>query len=100
MITQTVCFSCDRPIAFCKCWGGPVIVTKKPRKMNMEMAGLAPEYTIPMILTCPMCNTRHIEEGEFALKPHHTHACQKCGTVWRPAKVNTHGVQFLPGYKS
>lgn len=56
--------------------------------------------TVPMILTCPDCGTRHIDEGEFADKPHHTHACQGCGLVWRPAKLNTHGVQFLPGYKN
>lgn len=32
-------------------------------------------------------------------KLHHTHACQTCGHVWRPAIVNTVGVQFLPGFK-
>jgi hypothetical protein len=56
--------------------------------------------TIPMLLTCPACGARHIDEGDFAEVPHHTHACQKCGCVWRPAKVNTHGVQFLPGYRN
>ena len=55
---------------------------------------------VPMILTCPMCGERHIDEGEFATKEHHTHACQSCGMVWRPAIVATVGVQFLPGYKS
>lgn len=55
---------------------------------------------IPMILTCPACNQRHIDEGEFATKHHHTHACQSCGMVWRPCKEFTVGVQFLPGYKS
>lgn len=58
------------------------------------------EFTLPMILYCPMCNARHIDEDEFAEKVHHTHACQSCGNVWRPAIANTHGVQFLPGYKS
>ena len=53
---------------------------------------------IPMILTCPACRARHIDEGEFAVKPHHTHACQSCGMVWRPAIVPTVGVQFLPGF--
>lgn len=60
----------------------------------------ADNATIPMILNCPCCSTRHIDEGIFATKAHHTHACQGCGMVWRPAKVNTHGVQFLPGYKN
>ena len=55
---------------------------------------------VPMILNCPSCGERHIDEEEFATKPHHTHACQNCGMVWRPAKVDTVGVRFLPGYKN
>jgi hypothetical protein len=57
---------------------------------------------IPMLLTCPNrdCGKRHIDEGEFATKNHHTHACQHCGMTWRPAIVPTTGVQFLPGFKS
>ncbi len=55
---------------------------------------------VPMILTCPACNARHIDEGEFSTKPHHTHACQSCGMCWRPAVVHTYGVQFLPGFKN
>lgn len=54
---------------------------------------------IPMILTCPMCSARHIDRGEFATKPHHTHACQSCGMVWRPAIAPTVGVEFLPGFR-
>lgn len=55
---------------------------------------------IPMLLWCPECGNRHIDEGEFATKAHHTHACQSCGHVWRPAIVPTCGVQFLPGFKN
>ena len=29
---------------------------------------------IPMRLTCPSCGELHIDVGEFATKPHHTHA--------------------------
>jgi len=55
---------------------------------------------IPMLLHCPLCNARHIDAGEFATtKHHHTHACQSCGHVWRPAIINTVGVQFLPGFQ-
>lgn len=50
-------------------------------------------------LHCPTCHELHIDTGEFATKPHHTHACQNCGAVWRPAIVATVGVQFLPGFK-
>lgn len=57
------------------------------------------EEPIPLILTCPACGVRHVDKGDFATKPHHTHACQGCGLPWRPAKVATVGVQFLPGYR-
>lgn len=56
---------------------------------------------IPMLIHCPMCGGRHIDKGEFATKAHHTHACQHrgCGHVWRPAVVDTVGVEFLPGFR-
>lgn len=54
---------------------------------------------IPMFLTCPKCNARHVDQGEFATKPHHTHSCQECGLTWRPAVVHTVGVAFLPGFQ-
>lgn len=53
-----------------------------------------------MRLTCPGCGELHIDEGEFATKPHHTHSCQHCGLTWRPAVVHTVGVRFLPGFKN
>lgn len=68
--------------------------------MWMQTHNIDQYHTIPMILTCPSCCTRHIDEGEFLEKPHHTHACQSCGMTWRPSTVNTHGVRFLPGYKN
>ena len=54
---------------------------------------------IPMRLHCPECHQLHEDTGEFATKPHHTHACQHCGNVWRPAIVPTVGVRFLPGFR-
>lgn len=54
---------------------------------------------IPMLLWCPACGERHVDRGLFATRSHHTHACQSCGHVWRPAIVKTVGVQFLPGFK-
>lgn len=71
----------------------------------IEKSDISPVYenvenaTVPMILFCPNGH-RHIDEQDFAEVPHHTHACQECGLVWRPAKLNTHGVWFLPGYKN
>ena len=55
---------------------------------------------VPMRLSCPTCGELHIDKGILATKPHHTHACQRCGNVWRPAIVNTVGVRFLPGFKN
>ncbi len=52
-----------------------------------------------MLLWCPECSERHIDASELAIKPHHTHACQHCGMVWRPALVDTVGVQFLSGFR-
>ena len=72
----------------------------KADAFHLERTSLGKSTTIPMILHCPLCSARHIDEGEFAQKAHHTHACQGCGFVWRPAKVNTHGVRFLPGYSN
>lgn len=59
----------------------------------------ARETPVPMIMACPECCERHIDQGEFAERPHHTHACQACGFVWRPAIVATVGVRFLPGFR-
>lgn len=70
----------------------------KPLGFILETGKLHPDYTVPVILHCPKCSERHIDEGDFETVAHHTHACQGCGFVWRPAKVNTHGVRFLPGY--
>jgi rubredoxin len=58
------------------------------------------DMPIPMRLRCPECGALHLDVGEFATKPHHTHACQQCGEVWRPAVVPTVGVKFLPGFRN
>jgi hypothetical protein len=65
--------------------------------MSAARIAVAP---ISMIIHCPTCRTRHVDEGEFATRPHHTHSCQSCGLTWRPAKVCTIGVRFLPGFKN
>lgn len=68
--------------------------------MVSKMPEARPPAPIPMILHCPACHARHVDEGEFAEKPHHSHACQSpgCGHVWRPALVPTVGVIALPGF--
>lgn len=54
---------------------------------------------IPIRLACEGCGKLHVDHGDFATKPHHTHACQFCGLPWRPTIRPTVGVQFLPGFK-
>lgn len=67
---------------------------------------------VPMVLYCP-AGHQHIDEGEWATKPHKTHECQKvipcncsalyhgecvktiCGQQWRPADFPTVGVAAL-----
>jgi hypothetical protein len=64
-------------------------------------AAACPEVLpLEQIMHCPLCNARHIDEGEFAEKPHTTHACQSCGHAWRPAVEPTVGVKFLNGFRN
>jgi transposase len=30
-------------------------------------------------IICPSCGNRHVDEGEWIKKPHHTHLCENCG---------------------
>lgn len=81
-------------------------VVRKFRECSKSMLAAPPAERathaagIPMLLRCPECGKRHIDVNEFATKVHHTHACQFCGMVWRPAVVATVGVEFLPGFKN
>lgn len=78
--------------------------TEQHRWKNIAVAArrVLANLPVPMLLVCPdpRCGMRHIDEGEFVTRPHHTHACQSCGMVWRPAIGPTVGVQFLPGFKN
>jgi len=77
----------------------------KPRRDEWVLVAetaFAEIHKIPirMRLTCEKCGALHVDESLFETKPHHTHACQDCGAVWRPAIVPTVGVRFLPGFKN
>jgi uncharacterized Zn finger protein len=61
---------------------------------------VVPVAPIKMRLPCEQCGKLHIDEGVFAEQAHHTHACQYCGAVWRPAIEYTCGVRFLPRFKN
>ena len=70
------------------------------RTLDCKFSNVVSNDPVPMRLPCPSCGELHLDEGEFAKKPHHTHSCQKCGLTWRPAVVHTVEVRFLPGFKN
>jgi hypothetical protein len=72
----------------------------KEYRENHELRKKVDVIPVPMRLKCEVCGELHIDEGEHATKPHHTHSCQYCGCTWRPAIVHTVGVRFLPGFKN
>lgn len=57
---------------------------------------------IPFILYCPRCHAQHVDEGEWATRPHRTHLCASCGAEWRPCALATVGVREIerPGQRS
>jgi predicted RNA-binding Zn-ribbon protein involved in translation (DUF1610 family) len=68
------------------------------RDLSAAISKLAElQRPVRMRLECPACGELHIDEGAFATKPHHTHECQTCGQIWRPAIPETVGVRFLFG---
>lgn len=77
-----------------------LILTSSQFSVSDPVAGpVSGPVSIPMILNCPACGERHVDSGRWEKIVHSIHACQHCGLVWRPAKVPTVGVQFLPGCK-
>lgn len=54
--------------------------------------------SIPMNLRCPNCGLQHIDEGEWATRPHKKHLCvgngvrAGCGWMWTPSDQYTVGV--------
>lgn len=53
---------------------------------------LAWAQPVPLLLACPLCHHRHVDEGEWATKPHRTHLCSTCGHKWQPLDFATVGV--------
>lgn len=77
-----------------------VLLAGYRESFGKEFVPGTPTKPIPMRLICEGCGELHIDEGEFETYPHTTHVCQHCGLTWKPAKVPTVGVRFLPGYKN
>jgi hypothetical protein len=66
-----------------------------------QIAAQSKDVPVSMELWCPKCGLQHVDEGEFAIRPHKTHLCvdygkrKGCGNLWRPYEYPTVGV--LPG---
>lgn len=50
-----------------------------------------------MILNCPACGARHVEDKKSERAGHAVHDCHFCGVKFQPALVHTMGVKFLTG---
>ncbi len=83
---------------------GPVEPSRRPvidsvRQMlelkDARIKALEAAAPIPMVLSCPTCGERHIDQDEWAIRPHRTHRCQSCGAQWRPSHRSTVGVRDL-----
>lgn len=79
---------------------GTNLLNDRQAREMLEHILVQQEGPVPMRINCPTCGLLHVDEGEWVERPHHTHSCQGCGMTWRPAVINTVGVQFLPGAKN
>lgn len=61
------------------------------QQAKQTLEGMKPK---PVFLFCPKCKFLHVDEGEWATKPHKTHLCTECGHKWRPHAYPTVGIAF------
>lgn len=50
---------------------------------------------VECIIHCPTCHKQHIDDGEWATRPHKEHLCDNCGELFRVADTPTVGVAIL-----
>jgi hypothetical protein len=81
-------------------FSGSGVITGEEIRRLLDTARGVLQSPLPMLLWCPSCHARHIDEGVFATRLHKTHSCQHCGLLFAPALIPTVGVQFLPGCKN
>lgn len=69
-----------------------------PLSLDTERLREASEAApINMLLWCPNCHHQHVDapDADWTNPPHRSHLCHACGTVWRPADVETNGVVWI-----
>jgi rubredoxin len=77
----------------------PFLIQQISRRLRADAA------PIPMLLWCPECGKRHVDQlandgTDWSKKIHTKHSCQGCGMTWRPAGGPTTGGQFRPRFKN
>jgi hypothetical protein len=84
----------------CGCCGSPWVMFEggkddqdKIDEVDVNPAKLVPS-PLPILLDCPLCKRTHIDQGEWATKPHRKHLCAGCGHTWRPSPFPTRGVSL------
>lgn len=63
----------------------------KWKQAQQFLANMKPK---PMFLHCPKCGFLHVDEGEWATKPHRKHQCVKCRHEWKPHAYPTVGISI------
>lgn len=66
--------------------------------LENEIARL--KLPVPLVLHCPECTQQHIDKPDertegWVNPPHRSHLCHNCGAIWRPADVETVGVEHI-----
>ena len=81
-------YPCGHPMTN-SCYCPECELSQPVRMSDAETEARLPK---PMILHCPECHVQHLDEGEWATRPHKTHQCQNCKHEWRPFPYPTVGV--------
>lgn len=78
----------------------PIVGAALELRDELAKLTLRDKPMLELLIYCPRCLKQHIDEGDFATKPHKTHACQFCGLGFRASKEPSVGVQFFSGWKN
>ena len=53
--------------------------TNNPDEAVQSIASIT---IVPVVVRCPSCDTVHVDEGEWEMRPHRTHLCLSCGILF------------------
>lgn len=83
----------------CIVWGTSCICPCRPEwRVAKRVLMSIEDNPVPVTIYCPKCETMHLDDGEWATRPHKTHLCLECGQEWRPFPYATVGVDDFGNY--